>query len=120
MILMKENGAIAFSDDNINFATSTGIQDANHTTPVPGIFAGPTLWSSDLNVFAMPSGGNGSHLDMLHQSPNSMGIAHEADNIFWVYDGYNQNIVQYNFTSVNLHQNTVPYQTIFIFILSNG
>ena len=93
---MSLPSAIAFSDDNINFATATAIQDANQNTP-PGIFAGPTLWSSDLNVFAMPSGGNGSHLDMLHQSPNGMGIAHEADNIFWVYDGYNQNIAQYNF-----------------------
>ena len=93
---MSLPSAIAFSDDNINFATSTAIQDANHNTP-PGIFAGPTLWSSDLSIFAMPSGGNGSHLDMLHQSPNCMGIAHEADNIFWVYDGYNQDIAQYNF-----------------------
>ena len=88
--------AIAFSSDNLNFATTTGIQDANHN-PSPSIFAGPSLWSSDLDIFAMPSGGNGSHLDMLHQSPNCMGIAHEADNVFWVYDGYNQNIAQYNF-----------------------
>lgn len=38
---------IAFSDDNFNFATSPGIQDANHNG---GSFTGPTLWSSDPEI----------------------------------------------------------------------
>ncbi|MCB0820830.1 MAG: T9SS type A sorting domain-containing protein, partial [Bacteroidetes bacterium] len=58
---------------------------------------GPTLWSSDLDVFAQPSGGNGSHLDMLHESPYSQGIAAETDNVFWVFDGYNHDLVRYDF-----------------------
>lgn len=29
----------------------------------------------------------GSHLDMLHESPNCMGIAWERDNVYWVMDG---------------------------------
>lgn len=85
---------IAFSDDNFNFATSPGVLDANHGG---GTFTGPALWSSDPAVYAQPSGGNGSHLDMLHGSPYSMGIAHEKDNVFWVYDNHNNDIVRYDF-----------------------
>lgn len=84
---------IAFSD-NFNFATSTGIRTliiAEAHLPVPA------LWSSDPAVYAQPSGGNGSHLDMLHGSPYSMGIASESDNVFWVFDGWNETIVRYDF-----------------------
>lgn len=86
--------SIAFSDDNFNFATTAGVKDANHNN---GTFTGPTLWSSDPDIYAQPSGGNGSHLDMLHGSPFSMGIAHEVDNVFWVYDNFNSDIVRYDF-----------------------
>ncbi len=85
---------IAFSSDNFNFANSTGVKDANHNG---GTFTGPTLWSSDPEIYAQPSGGNGSHLDMLHGSPYCMGIAHEVDNVFWVYDDWNKDIVRYDF-----------------------
>lgn len=85
---------IAFSDDNFNFATSAGVQDANHDN---GTFTGPSLWSSDPEIYAQPSGGNGSHLDMLHGSPFSMGICHEVDNVFWLYDDWNSDIVRYDF-----------------------
>lgn len=59
--------SIAFSY-NGNFATSPGVLDANHQNGASH-FTGPALWSSDWSVYAEPSGGNGSHLDMLHQSP---------------------------------------------------
>ena len=85
--------AIAFSD-NGNFGTSAGVQDANHNN---GTFTGPSLWSSDPDIYAQPSGGNGSHLDMLHGSPFSMGIASETENAFWVFDGWNNEIVMYDF-----------------------
>ncbi|GJM32869.1 MAG: hypothetical protein DHS20C18_18700 [Saprospiraceae bacterium] len=87
---------IAFSDDNYNFANSPGVQDANHNG---GTFTGPALWSSDPAIYAQPSGGNGSHLDMLHGSPYSMGIAHEVDNVFWIYDDWNNDIVRYDFVN---------------------
>jgi len=86
---------IAFSY-NGNFATSPGVFDANHQGG-SSYFTGPTLWSGDWSIYAEPSGGNGSHLDMLHQSPYSMGIEWEADNVFWVYDGHNKNIARYDF-----------------------
>lgn len=86
--------AIAFGE-NENFATSPGVFDANHNGGNP--FTGPSLWSSDPAVYAQPSGGNGSHLDMLHESPYAMGIAHEEGNAYWVFDGHNQDIVRYDF-----------------------
>lgn len=92
---MSLSTGIAFSDENSNFATSPGVYDANHNGGQP--FTGPALWSSDPAIYAMPSGGNGSHLDMLHESPECQGIAHETENTFWVFDGYNGDIVRYNF-----------------------
>ena len=86
---------IAFGE-NGNFATSPGVFDANHQgTSVA--FTGPTLWSGDLDIFAQPSGGNGSHLDMLHESPYSQGVAWETDNVYWIFDGYNSDLVRYDF-----------------------
>ncbi len=85
---------IAFSQ-NGNFANSPGVYDANHNGG--GAFTGPALWSSNMDIYAEPSGGNGSHLDMLHQSPYSQGIAAEKDNAFWVFDGYSNDIVRNDF-----------------------
>jgi len=85
---------IAFGE-NGNFATSPGVYDANHDGGSP--FTGPTLWSSDPEIYAQPSGGNGSHLDMLHESPYSMGIAHEIDNKYWVTCGDHNEIMSYDF-----------------------
>lgn len=89
--------AIAFSD-NGNFATSPGVFDANHQG-TSSAFTGPSLWDSNPSVYAQPSGGNGSHIDMLHESPHAMGIAHEKDNVFWLYDGYSKDIVRYDFAA---------------------
>lgn len=85
---------IAFGE-NENFGSSPGVFDANHDGGSP--FTGPSLWSSDPDVYAQPSGGNGSHLDMLHESPECQGIAHEIDNVYWVFDGYSNDIVRYDF-----------------------
>jgi len=85
---------IAFSQ-NGNWANSPGVFDANHNGG--DAFTGPALWSSNMGIYAEPSGGNGSHLDMLHLSPYSQGIASEKDNVFWVFDGYSNDIVRYDF-----------------------
>ena len=90
---MSLPSGIAFSN-NGNFATSTSVLDANHQG---NSFTGPTLWSSDPLIYAKPSGGNGSHLDMLHESPHCMGICSEEENVFWVYDDFNKDIVRYDF-----------------------
>ncbi|MEO5585127.1 MAG: T9SS type A sorting domain-containing protein [Flavobacteriales bacterium] len=86
--------AIAMSD-NGNFGISSGVYDANHDGGMP--FSGPSLWSSDMSIYAQPSGGNGSHLDMLHESPYSQGMASETLNRFWVVDGNLGDIVMYDF-----------------------
>jgi hypothetical protein len=86
--------ALSFSQENDNWATTEEIQDANRQG---GSFTGPSLWSSDMNIYAKPSGGNGSHLDMLHGSPYSMGIESDKDNAFWVFDGHNRHICWYDF-----------------------
>jgi sugar lactone lactonase YvrE len=86
--------AMAFSD-NENFGTSPGVFDANHNGGAP--FTGPALWTSDLAIYGGPAAGNGDHLDMLHESPNCQGIAWEKENVFWVFDGYNNDIVRYDF-----------------------
>lgn len=89
---------IAFGD-NTNFATSPGVGDANHQG---GTFTGPTLWSSDMSIYGVvgnppTSADNGSHLDMLHGSPYSMGIAHEVDNVYWIFDSHYEHLVRYDF-----------------------
>jgi len=80
-----------------SFATSPSVFDANHGNGEP--FTGPSLWSNDPDVYAQPSGGNGSHLDMLHESPLSLGIAFESGNSYWVYDSFNNDIANYNFST---------------------
>ena len=91
---MAHPTALSFSLDNGNWATTPEILDANRRG---GAFTGPSLWSSDMSIYARPSGGNGSHLDMLHESPYSMGIEWDKGNAFWVYDGHNEDICWYDF-----------------------
>jgi len=69
----------------------------NNTAPMND-FMGPTLWSSDLTIFAkMNPNGLGSHLDMLHNTPLCMGIAHEDANRYWVFNGLAGSIDRYDF-----------------------
>lgn len=88
--------ALAFGT-NGNWGTSPGVYDANHDGGAP--FTGPSLWSSDMSIYAQNAGPgtNGSHLDMLHETPYGMGIAHHKDNAYWVFDGNASNIVYYDF-----------------------
>jgi len=88
--------ALSFSKENGNWATTAEILDANRQG---GTFTGPSLWSSDMAVYAVPPapGKNGTHLDMLHSSPYSMGIETDQKNAFWVFDGYYGHIVWYDF-----------------------
>lgn len=91
---MSLTTAMAFSN-NGNWGSAPGVYDANHDGGAP--FTGPALWSSDMSIYAEPSGGNGSHLDMLHASPYCQGIAAENDNVFWIFDGNSSDIVRYDF-----------------------
>ena len=96
----------AFGDDG-RFATCQESRDEWNVGPQdPDDFMGPSLWPSDLEVFAVvgqafpPQDGlEGSHLDMLHQSPWCMGIAHDSGNVYWAFDGMNDTIVRYDFVA---------------------
>ncbi|MBM4179184.1 MAG: redoxin domain-containing protein [Ignavibacteria bacterium] len=65
------------------------------------MFMGPTLWSSDTAVFASRYQDDdkylASHLDMLHQSPYDLGIAHDSANVYWVSDAKYLGISRYDF-----------------------
>jgi hypothetical protein len=62
-------------------------------------YNGPTLWTADPAIFAQPppSGANGTHVDMLHNSPFCMGIVHEVDNVYWVFNGDAGSLDRYDF-----------------------
>ncbi len=102
---MIRASAIAIGD-NGNFATVHEVQNTNSQSPT---FMGPALWSTDTSIFARleqsnwdPSTLLGSHLDMLHQSPFAMGIAHDNANAYWVFDGYSGNICKYDFKAPHI------------------
>ncbi|MSP15948.1 MAG: hypothetical protein EXR73_04940 [Myxococcales bacterium] len=103
---MPEPSAIAFGADATTigkpgtFATCGESRNTYNGQAEANDFMGPALWSSDLSVFAQHDpNGLGSHLDMLHCSPLCMGLAHEADNIYWAFGGTWNGIVKYDFES---------------------
>ena len=88
---------IAMGDNN-GFATCPGVYDANGNQSTTTPFTGPTLWSADPAIYAQNQFGPlGSHLDMLHVTPRSQGIAHERWNRYWVVDGTNRDVVMHDF-----------------------
>lgn len=61
----------------------------------PDDFMGPTLWTSDPDTY---DAGFYGHIDMLHNSPLSMGIAWGGEgNVYWLFDGYHSSITRYDF-----------------------
>lgn len=99
---LEEVSGIAFSDDADVWASCQESRNTYDDLAPPNDFMGPALWPGDLDVFAQVNQSPtdpllGSHLDMLHQSPNCMGIAHHEDNAFWVFDGLNRHLVYYDF-----------------------
>ena len=92
--------AMAFGA-NGNWANSPGVLDANHRGGASAPFTGPSLWSSDFAIYAQNAGPgtNGSHLDMLHGSPYSVGIAWHKDNAYFVFDGQNGHVAMYDFAA---------------------
>jgi hypothetical protein len=80
------------------FATCGESRNTYDDQARPNDFMGPTLWSSDLSVFAQfDPNGLGSHLDMLHNSPLCMGIAWEAGNAYWAFGGLDGALFRYDF-----------------------
>lgn len=88
---MPRPAAMAFGDATM--ATAHEMDEATQPT-TPADFMGPTLWPIDPAAF---DSGHASHLDMLHNSPNAVGIAWHSGNAFWVFDGYHGSITFYDF-----------------------
>ncbi|HSO36717.1 MAG TPA: hypothetical protein VLT33_29530 [Labilithrix sp.] len=61
-------------------------------------FMGPALFSTDPAILGVrTSGGLGSHMDMLHNSPLCRGIAHVRANIYWVFNALDHSLDKYDF-----------------------
>ena len=92
---MHKPTGIAFADD----ATWATCGDNDNSQNGSTGFMGPAAFSADPAIFATqnPTTRLGSHLDMLHASPFCMGIAHERDHAYWVFDGENSALVRYDF-----------------------
>ena len=103
---LEEVSAIAFGADHPEFDWQWGsAQETGNTycgqAPANN-FMGPTLWPSSLDHFAVENQNNGngllgSHIDMNHESPFGVGIAHDYDNVYWYNDGYYGELVRYDF-----------------------
>jgi hypothetical protein len=94
---MRRPAGIAWGAGEL-FATCSEARTGNYegeTFP----YNGPTLWTADPTIFAEPppAGANGTHIDMLHSSPFCMGIAHEVDNVYWVFNGDAGSLDRYDF-----------------------
>lgn len=102
---LEEVSAIAFGAYHEEFDWQWGsAQETDNTycgQQTPGNnFMGPTLWPSSLDHFAeehQNDGLLGSHIDMNHESPFGVGIAHDSDNAYWYNDGYYGELVYYDF-----------------------
>ena len=99
---MEEVSSIAFGAknyrDDYSFGTCQESTNTYDNQADPNYFMGPALWTANLDIYAVNNPiGLGSHLDMLHESPLCMGIAHDVDNDYWVFDGHNSRIVRYDF-----------------------
>ena len=107
---MEQVSSIAFGAPG-TFGTCQDSRNTYNGTNEANDFMGPTLWSSDHEVFGVTNPEAvefltdlfgfrvdlGSHLDMLHETPNCMGMAWEQANIYWIFDGFNGAIVRSDF-----------------------
>lgn len=101
---MDQVSSIAFGPPG-EFATCQDSTNTYNDLAPPNYFMGPTLWLSDREIFGFPNQDAiefvgydlGSHIDMLHESPNCMGVAFDHDRVYWVFDGFHQSINRYDF-----------------------
>lgn len=102
---LHKPSSIAFGADGTTFGAVGTFGTCGESRNEHGIegaedFMGPVLWTSDLEIFARKNPiGLGSHLDMLHNSPLCMGIAHEQGNTYWTINGRDNSIVKYDFAA---------------------
>ena len=101
---MEEVSSIDFGQEG-TFGTCQESRNTYNGQGAPNDFMGPSLWPSDLDIYARSNPEAvaflgfdlGSHLDMQHQSPLCMGIAWERDNIYWLFEGMTGSIARNDF-----------------------
>ncbi len=101
---LEEVSAIAFGAYHPEFDWQWGsAQETDNTycgQGSPNNFMGPTLWPSSMSHYAVEHQSDellGSHIDMNHESPFGVGMAHDSANIYWYNDGYYGELVYYDF-----------------------
>jgi hypothetical protein len=102
MHFMAKVSSIDFGDrtfeNEYTFGTCGESENTYDDQAPPNFYMGPVLWSSKLDIFAVQNPiGLGSHIDMLHESPDCMGIAHDHQNVYWAFDGYHGLLARYDF-----------------------
>ena len=107
---MEEVSSIDFGQSG-TFGPCQESRNTYNGQAAPNDFTGPTLWPSNLDVFAESNPAAveyltqlfgfptdlGSHLDMQHETPLCTGIAWERDNVYWTFDGLNETIDRVDF-----------------------
>ena len=101
---LEEVSAIAFGAYHPEFDWQWGSAQETANTycgqAAANNFMGPTLWPSSLDHYAVENQNNnllGSHIDMNHESPYGVGMAHDVDNVYWYNDGHYGELVRYDF-----------------------
>jgi hypothetical protein len=84
---MRRPTQLAWGEDVLFASCGEARTDNYEDEAIP--YSGPVLWSSDPAIFGVEptADQNGTHLDMLHETPYCMGIAHEAGNAYWAFNG---------------------------------
>ena len=114
---MDQVSSLAF-DANGQFATCQESLNTYENKMLPNFFMGPTLYDSRMDyVNSRQSACQPGetcfliHIDMLHESPLCMGIAHDGGasttmesgatftNVYWVFGGGHRQLVRYDFES---------------------
>ena len=113
---MDKVSSLSF-DAKGQFATCQESLNAYEGRMLPNFFMGPTLYDSELPLVSSKQEACEAgetcfvlHIDMLHEAPLCMGIAHddgasttvggvEYRNVYWAYDGGNGNLVRFDFES---------------------
>jgi DNA-binding beta-propeller fold protein YncE len=91
---MVHPSCLAFGAEGMLATAHEEHQRTQGAEGTPPDFMGPSLWQSNPDAF---DGGHGSHIDMLHNSPDAVGIAWETANAYWVVDGAHRSLTRYDF-----------------------
>ncbi len=94
---LEEVVTLSFGDSG-TFATCGETRNTYNGLRPPDDFMGPVMWPADRVDFQVfgPDASN-VHLDMLHNSPNCMGIEADTGNAFFVFNGHDGVLDWYDF-----------------------